>query len=173
MTASGGKVLERMLKNMDDLLPVHPLENFPRRELAMGISRRRFFATLATEIRLKAGQAEGGNAVRIPVLGIMPDEQLMDFVPTVLPGCDIEIRDGMVCGRLENWSKANFLFTLDRLSSFCFNQINGRNNLRTIAQIVETEFGLPFARAFALARGMFLTLVRAGVCLPLNNPLLG
>lgn len=158
---------------MDDALPVHPLETFPRRELSMGISRRKFFATLATEFSLKAGQAEGVNAVRIPVLGSMPDDQLMDFVPAVLPGCDIEIRDGMVYGRLENWSKANFLFTLDRLSSFCFNQINGRNDLRMIAQMIEAEFKLPFARAFALTRGMFLTLVRAGVCLPLNNPLLG
>jgi hypothetical protein len=161
------------MKNMDNELPVHPLETFPRRELSMGISRRKFFATLATEMSLKAGQTEGASAVRIPVLGTMSDEQLMDFIPVILTGCDIEIRDGMVCGRLENWSKPNVLFTLDHLSSFCFNQNNGRNNLRAIAQNIEAEFGLPFERAFALARGMFLTLVRAGVCLPLNNPLLG
>lgn len=158
---------------MDERLPIHPLETYPRRELSMGISRRKFFATLATEISLKAGQTEGANAVRIPVLGSMSDEQLMDFIPAILPGCDIVIRNGMVYGKLEGWSKSNVLFTLDHLSSFCFNQINGQNNLRAIAQSVEEEFKLPSERAFALTRGMFLTLVRAGVCLPLNNPLLG
>lgn len=173
MAVSGGKVLKWMLKNMDNELPVHPLETFPRQELSMGISRRKFFATIAIEVSLKAGQAEGTNAVRIPMLGTMSDDQLMDFIPTVLPGCEIEIRDGRVWGRLENWSKANFLFTLDHLSSFCFNHINGQNSLNTIAQVIETEFGLSFERAFAVTRGMFLTLVRAGVCLPRNNPLLG
>ena len=158
---------------MGDELPVHPLETFPRQELSMGISRRRFFATLATEISLKAGQAEGANAVRIPVLGVLPDCQLMDFIPAILPGCEIEVRGGDAWGRLENWSKANFLFKVDHLSSFCFNQVNGQNSLRKIAQVIEAEFGLSFERAFAMTRGMFLTLVRAGVCLPRNNPLLG
>jgi hypothetical protein len=62
---------------------------------------------------------------------------------------------------------------VDHLSSFCFNQVNGQNSLRKIAQVIEAEFGLSFERSFAMTRGMFLTLVRAGVCLPRNNPLLG
>jgi hypothetical protein len=103
----------------------------------------------------------------------MSDDQLMDFIPAILPGCQIEMRGDAVWGRLENWSTANFLFTMDRRSSFCFNQMNGQNSLKEIAQIIEAEFGLSFERAFALTRGMFLTLVRAGVCLPCNNPLLG
>lgn len=162
-----------MLKNMGNDLPVHPLESFPRQELSVGISRRKFFATITTEIKLKAGQTEGANAVKIPVLGSMSDDQLMDFIPAVLSGCQIEMRGDAVWGRLENWSRANFLFTMDRRSSFCFNQMNGQNSLKEIAQIVEGEFGFSFERAFALTRGMFLTLVRAGVCLPCNNPLLG
>lgn len=62
---------------------------------------------------------------------------------------------------------------MDRLTTFCFNQVNGQNSLKEIARAVASEMGLPFERAFALTRGMFLTLVRAGVCLPANNPLLG
>lgn len=158
---------------MDKEFPIHPLETFPRRELFAGMSRRSFFTTIAAELKLRAGRAEGANAVKIPTLGIMEDNRLMDFIPRLLPGCEIEIRGGEVWGRLEHWSSANFLFRMDRLTTFCFNQVNGQNNLKEIAQAVAAEMGLPFERAFALTRGMFLTLVRAGVCLPANNPLLG
>lgn len=158
---------------MDEEMPVHPLETFPRQELSVGISRKKFFRTLAVEFELRANQSLGANAVRIPGLGLMPDDQLMDFIPCILPGCEIEISNGEVRGRLQHWSAPNFLFHLDQLSSFCFNQVNGRNSLQAIARAVVEEAGLPFERAFALTRGMFLTLVRAGVCLPVDNPLLG
>lgn len=162
-----------MWSNMDKEFPIHPLETFPRRELSGRISRRSFFMTLAAEFDLRAGQAMGASAVRIPTLGILPDSRLMDFIPRILPGCNIEIHGDEVWGRLENWASANFLFQMDLLTSFCFNQVNGRNTLKFIAESVATETGLPFERAFAFTRGMFLTLVRAGVCLPVNNPLLG
>lgn len=97
----------------------------------------------------------------------------MEFIPRILPGCQIEIRGDEVWGRLENWTSANFLFQMDLLTSFCFNQVNGQNTLKSIAESVVKETGLPFERAFAFTRGIFLTLVRAGVCLPVNNPLLG
>jgi hypothetical protein len=158
---------------MDRELPIHPLETFPRQELSFQISRKKFFTTLAAEIKLRANEVSGANAVRISTLGIMTDSQLMDFIPQVLPGFDIELRGNEVWGRLEDWSAPNFLFQMDHLSAFCFNQVNGRNSLKVIAEAIVKESALPFERAFAMARGMFLTLVRAGVCLPIDNPLLG
>jgi hypothetical protein len=158
---------------MAEEVPIHPLERFPRRDLSIGISRRKFFMTIAAEFALRANQSLGANAVRIPALGNMPDRDLMDFVPRILPDCQIDIRGTEVWGRLEHWSAPNFLFHLDELSSFCFNQMNGQNTLETVARAVAEETGLPFERAFALTRGMFLTLVQAGVCLPVDNPLLG
>jgi hypothetical protein len=88
-------------------------------------------------------------------------------------GCNIETRGDEVWGKLEHWLAANFLFRIDPLTSFCFNQVNGQNTLKYIAESLAAETGLPFDRAFAFTRGMFLTLIRAGVCLPVNNPLLG
>ena len=158
---------------MDKEFPIHPLETFPRQELSVGMSRRSFFMTIAAEFDLRAGQSMGASAVRIPTLGVLPDSQLMDFIPRIFDGCDIEIHGEEVWGKLEHWSSANFLFHMDPLTSFCFNQVNGQNSLKAIAEGVATETGLSFERAFGLTRGMFLTLVRAGVCLPINSPFLG
>jgi hypothetical protein len=158
---------------MDRELPIHPLETFPRQELSFQISRKMFFTTLAAEIKLLANETSGASAVRIPTLGSMTDSQLMDFIPLMLPGFDIEMRGNEVWGKLEGWSAPNFLFHLDHLSAFWFNQVNGKNSLEVIADAVADESALPFERAFAVTRGMFLTLVRAGVCLPVDNPLLG
>ena len=158
---------------MDKEWPIHPLETFPRQELLAGTSRRKFFTTLAAEFELRAGHSIGASAVRIPALGVMPDCQLMDFIPRILPDCEIKICGEEVWGRLTNWSSANFLFRIDPLTSLCFNQVNGKNSLKVIAEAIAAEAGLPGERAFALARGMFLTLIRAGVCLPVDNPLLG
>jgi hypothetical protein len=154
-------------------LPIHPLEAFPRQELSFQISRRNFFTTVAAELRFLANEASGASAVRIPTLGVMTDSQLMDFIPQMLPGYEIEMRGKEVWGKLAGWSAPNFLFHLDHLSAFCFNQVNGNNSLKAIAEAIAEENALPFERAFAVARGMFLTLVRAGVCLPIDNPLLG
>lgn len=158
---------------MDNPIPIHILETFPRRELPAALNRRRFFITLAAEFNQRAHQSSGASVVRIPALGALPDIQLMDFIPRILPDCRIELRGDEVWGRLEHWSTANFLFRMDALTSACFNQINGRNCLRDIAGTLSVSLELPFERSFALTRGMFLTLVRAGVCLPVNNPLLG
>ncbi|HLO30573.1 MAG TPA: hypothetical protein VK249_15625 [Anaerolineales bacterium] len=161
------------VKNMVKKPPIHPLEAFPRQELSFRISRKGFFTAIGMELKLRAQGPLEADAVRIPTLGALTDSQLMDFIPRILPGCEIEIRHQAVWGRLEDWSSSNFLFRLDALSSYCFNQINGINSLKAIAEAVAEEAGLPPERAFALTRGMFLTLVRAGVCLPVNNPLLG
>jgi hypothetical protein len=158
---------------MDNEVSIHPLETFPHQELSFGMNRRSFFTTVLAELDLYVHQSMGASAIKIPSLGVMLDGQLMEFIPYILSNCQIELRGDEVWGRLENWSAANFLFRMDPLVSFCFNQVNGQNSLKEIADAVATEAGLPFERAFALVRGMFLTLVRAGVCLPVNNPLLG
>lgn len=158
---------------MDKEFPIHLLETFPRQELSVGMSRRSFFMTIAAEFDLLAGQSMGASAVRIPTLGVLPDNQLMDFIPRIFDGCDIEIRGEEVWGKLKHWSSANFLFRIDPLTSLCFNQVNGENSLKVIAEAIAAGSGLPIERAFALTRGMFLTLIRAGVCLPVDNPLLG
>jgi hypothetical protein len=173
MVDSGKNILAWSLKNMDREVPIHPLETFPHQELFVGMNRRSFFITIMAELKLYAHQSIGASAIKIPSLGVMPDSQLMEFIPSILSNCQIELRGDEVWGKLENWSEANFLFRMDPLVSFCFNRVNGQNNLKAIADALAAETGLSLERAFALVRGMFLTLVRAGVCLPVNNPLLG
>ena len=152
---------------------LHPYEDFPRQELWHGITRREFFECLPVELELVAGRAQGASAMPLSILGCLTDEQLADFIPAVRPGVEISLRAAEVWGRPPGSSKPALLFRNDPHSACVFNQINGSNSLRQIALVFQQHSGLPFGRAFAYTRGFFLTLVRCGVCLPVNNPLLG
>jgi hypothetical protein len=158
---------------MDENIPVHPLENFPREDLYPGLTRRQFFQTMAVEFELFARQAEGSNAVKIPSLGSLPDNELYDLIPRILNGCEITLQDGKIWAKLPEKAKPICLFENERIILFVFNLINGKNSLKEIAFELAISSSLPFERAFALTRGLFLTLVKAGVCLPINNPFLG
>ena len=111
--------------------------------------------------------------MRISSLGVRRDEDLYELVPKIVPDCQITLKDQQVWGQPSGATRRTVLFDCDDLSSFTFNQINGKNNLQWIAQAVADYASFPFARAFAYTRGLFLTLVQNRVCLPINNPQLG
>jgi hypothetical protein len=157
---------------MDREIPIHPFETFPRRELFAGISRRQFFQSLAVEIDLFARRSEGANGTRISSLGCMSDEDLSDMVPRMIPGGQFTVKDRQLWGQPKG-RQSVALFDLDELSIFTFNQMNGVNSLSWIAGTLAERSALPHERAFAYTRGLFLTLVQRGVCLPVNNPQLG
>ena len=163
-----------MTKYMDDnKYPVHSFEIFPRDYLNQSISRQEFFKVISVEFKLLARKSEGANAININELGIMDDEFLFELVPGILPDCQITINGNDIYGQASNHDHPCFLFSIDDLTSHVFNLINGRNDLRRIVLDVEENFPLTFERAFLFTRGLFLTLVKAGVCLPKNNPRLG
>ena len=158
---------------MDESLPIHPLENFPREDLYQGLTRRQFFKTMAAEIELFAWRSEGSNAVKIPSLGSMPDSDLYEIIPRIIPGCEIDLKGEDIWVKLPGKARLVRLLPSERLSLYGFNLINGQNSLKQIACEFSDFSGLSLERAFAFTRGLFLTLVKAGVCLPTNNPFLG
>jgi hypothetical protein len=158
---------------MDESIPIHPFESFPREDLSPGLTRRQFFKTLAVELKVFAQRSEGANAVKIPSLGSMPDNDLYEIIPRVLPGSEFDLKEGQVWAKAPSQQRLIPLFPYERLSLYSFNLINGQNSLRQIAIELSLFSGLPFERAFAFTRGLFLTLVKHGVCLPTNNPFLG
>lgn len=158
---------------MDEPLSIHPLESFPREDLFQGLSRRQFFETMAAELELFAWRAQGSNAVKIPSLGSMLDSELAEIIPRVIPGVGFEIRGEAIWATPPHKTKPLLLLPSEKLILFTFNLINGQNNLTQIALDLSNYSALPFERAFAFTRGLFLTLVKHGVCLPTNNPFLG
>lgn len=158
---------------MAEALPVHPFETFPRQELFQGLTRRQFFESMAAELELFAWQAQGANAVKIPSLGSLPDSDLYEIIPRIIPGTIIESRGDKIWAKPPKRTKPILLFPREKLTLFAFNLINGQNSLLQIAQELSGYAQLPTDRAFAFTRGLFLTLVLHGVCLPTNNPFLG
>lgn len=158
---------------MDEDIPQHPFETFPREELYQGLTRRQFFKTMAVEFELFARRSEGASAVKIPSLGGMPDSDLYEIIPRILPGCEVDLNQEKVWIKPPGKQQSIAMFPSDRLSLYGFNLINGKNTLQQIATDLSSFSGLPFERAFAFTRGLFLTLVKYGVCLPINNPFLG
>jgi hypothetical protein len=158
---------------MADPLPVHPFETFPRQDLYLGLSRRQFFEAMSVELELFAWQGQGANGVKIPSLGSMPDRELYEIIPHIIQGTAIEMRGNEIWATPPKKAKPILLFRSEKLAIFAFNHINGQNSLLQIAQELSEYSMLPADRAFAFTRGLFLTLVKHGVCLPMNNPFLG
>jgi hypothetical protein len=162
-----------MFPFMAEPLPIHPFETFPRHDLFQGLTRRQFFETMAAELDLFAWSSQGSNAVKISSLGSMPDDDLYEIIPRIIPGTEIEIRNDEIGAIPPQKTKLILLFPNEKLTLFTFNLINGQNSLLQIAQELSDYSTLPAERAFAFTRGFFLTLVKHGVCLPTNNPFLG
>lgn len=128
---------------------------------------------MTAEIELFARRSQGSNAVKIPSLGSMPDSDLYELIPSIIPGCEIDLKGGEIWGKIPSKEKLVRLLACEKLSLYGFNLINGQNSLKKMADEFSSFSGLSFERAFAFTRGLFLTLVKAGVCLPTNNPFLG
>jgi hypothetical protein len=149
---------------------IRSYESFPRKLLDQKISRRQFFLGFDTEIKIKAKHEGSG---KIPELGIMDDDDLLELIPQILPGTQIIPEKSRVCAIPPGFSQPMQLFEINSATLTAFNLINGSNSLKEIAEILSDLWNLPLSRAFLFTRGLFLSLVEAKVCLPLNNPKLG
>lgn len=157
---------------MDEIFKKHRFEDYPRESIANGITRRQLFSTLLTELHLFSEKKAGLAGMKSSNLGALSDEDIKVLVPQIVQGTKIFVRDNSVWA-LTKGEKNLHLFTIDEISSFAFNLINGRNTVDEIAIQLSQRFTLSYGRSFSITRGLFLTLVKLGVCLPVNNPSVG
>ena len=158
---------------MDNNYPIHPFELFPRQELFQGITRREFFASIIDSLVLFSHRSSGSSALRISTLGILSNDELKEIIPKIEYGIEIFLKNQSVWFQPEGDSTSVHLFTIDKISSFTFNLLNGENSIYEISEKLSIFSGLTKERSFAYTRGFFLTLVKVGVCSPTNNPQLG
>ncbi|HEX3009162.1 MAG TPA: hypothetical protein VHO90_16280 [Bacteroidales bacterium] len=149
------------------------IPDFPFEDLKVEISRRDFFSTIFTEFHLRANRRYGALGIKISSLGKMEPEKLGEFIPVIVPDCEIELKSQSVWAVLKQKNKKVFLFDIDPISLYAFNQFNGQTPLKDIARNISNKFSLDAEYSFRIARGLFLTLVKAGASLPANNPFLG
>ena len=141
-------------------------ENFPHKPLPIPISRRKMIPALADEFVAQSQKSGGKRVVSLADLGACADEELKTIIPLMQRGNKITVREGSVFGESQLTGKSYRLFTVPSPALSAFNLMNGYNTLEQIASALEKETGWESVRAFAFARGVFLSLVVAGLCAP-------
>lgn len=141
-------------------------EKFPRGRLQFRFSRRQLWSALSTEFMVVRKEQQGEDTYKLSGLGALPDEALADITPVVAPGCRISTGDGFVWGHPPAAAKPIQLFPLDSPALAAFNLFNGLTPLSEAAKCLAAATGWESALSFAFVRGLFLSLVLAGVCAP-------
>jgi len=141
-------------------------DQFPRAKLAFPVSRRQFLSALNTDYLAWSKKANGGAVFTLADLGILPDEDLARIIPEVSPGCQISIQEGTIYAKPAAQPKPRQLFPLDCPALTVFNLFNGQTSLAEASRHLAEHTGWEEGKCFAYTRGVFLSLVQAGVCLP-------
>jgi len=141
-------------------------ENVPRKPLPRPFARSKLLAAFADELTAQSQKAAGKRVLQLSDLGTCPDEELRPMIPIMLPKSKISIKDGFVIGASSMTGKSYRLFPIASPALTAFNLINGFNTLEQISQRLEQETGWEAARSFAYTRGLFLSLVVGGLCMP-------
>ncbi|MBX3081895.1 MAG: hypothetical protein KF716_09710 [Anaerolineae bacterium] len=155
--------------DVQNLLQTQAFDQFPRERLNFVVSRRRFWGALVNTVVAFSGQGDGTPAYGLDALGDLPDEQLAAIVPCILPDCQISVDGGWVNILPPGKKAPTRVVALDSPALTAFNLFNGGNTLADISvDVAEQQCWTP-AEAFDYVRGLFLTLVLIGACVPANN----
>ena len=128
--------------------PIPDFAAFPRARLTLKWHRRQMLTSLATELRVRSDQSRGGSAMKIPDLGLLPDEILEIMTPRL--GSDYMVEP------------------LDPPFARTVSLIDGQTTLGQIAERLARECSWDRGHAFRYARGVFLHLASQGFCLPVR-----
>lgn len=151
---------------MDKLAKDYPFEQFPRGEIRLSTPRRRFLTELMAEIHVYNKKSEGHVGRKLSDLGCWPDENLRPVIPIIIPGCKIEAEGDYLSGTAVG-GKPVLLFSQGSPASLVFTLFDGTNSLDEIADTLAHQAGWTAEKAFAYARGVFLSLVMLGLCRPM------
>lgn len=157
------------MKGYRDLLHSQAFEQFPREKLTFIVSRRRFWTALVDTALGFTGQGGGVPAFGLDELGCLPDDQIGAIVPRVVDGCQITVNGGWVWMLAPSKTTDVRVLPLTSPALTAFNQFNGCCTLADISTELVSQTDWTPDRAFAYVRGLFLTLVLLGICLPANN----
>lgn len=141
-------------------------ETIPRKPLPIPIARSKLISAIANEMTASSEKSEGKRVMQLSDLGICSDEELKLLIPLILPKSNISLKDGHVVGKSAMTGEAYRLFPTSSPALAVFNMMNGINTMEAISQLLTKETGWEMDRSFAYTRGVFLSLVAGGLCMP-------
>ncbi len=109
----------------------------------------------------------GRPQLRLADLWDLPDQTLMTLRPGFLPGVTVFAVDGRMCGRPGQGDPAD-LYGLEDPETFVLSRFDGRSTLANIVDELVAGCRWEPGAAQALAKNVFLRLVRLGLCAPAN-----
>ena len=159
--------LERHRLRMDEqgLDPI-PFKEFPREPLPFRVTRKKMWDAILSEFIAFTAKGEGKNAGKLADLGAWSDDRLRNLTPIIIPGTEITVEDGWVCGVPSADRKKIKIFRTESPALSAFNLMNGMTNLFEIADNLSRETKWNRVECFAYVRGLFLYLVLAGIVIP-------
>ena len=140
--------------------------NFPRMKLTIPIARRAFFSALIETSVAISRKNEGECVTNLAGLGISPDDELENIIPTIMTDAEISTKNEILVGKSAQTGKSYQLFSVNSPAMDIFNQFNGENTLLEISKNQAKRCSWDKSKCFAYVRGVFLTLVVAGLCTP-------
>lgn len=149
-----------------NLIKEYAFADFPRGALPTAINRRQFFQGIIHDLRTIRTDDAAPKSIRLTDLGSMPDDELAQVVPTLLPECVISVHHGYVWGNQPEDKDAIRLFPQDIQANFVLGLFDGKNTVRFASEVLAEQFGWDANLAFAYTRGVFLWLVVAKLFAP-------
>lgn len=144
----------------------YAFDQFPRGRLVFTYTRRGLLTSFLQNVEVVEAQEQGQRTHTLADLGNWPDDELGEVTPLVVPGVEIITKDGFVWGQPPNTTEPICLFPIESPALIAFNLFNGLNFVSETSAELAGATGWDYTYSFAYTRGLFLSLVVAGICLP-------
>jgi hypothetical protein len=143
--------------------------NYPYTDLKIKIPRRQLFALIVKELHIFSNDEDSIGSLKLSSLGSMEDKMFEKLIPFINHEDKIYVKNKAIVLYNKSLEEPQELCCADDLSHLVINQFNGNNSIKYISKSLSKNAGISLAQSYNYTRGLFLTLVSFGVCVPLNN----
>lgn len=151
-------------------LPSIDFINYPYKELEIKVPRRLLLQLAIQELHIFSQPQRQDAAFKLSMLGEMEIKKIKTLVPVFIKPFKVFVLNGIVSIR-DNNKEIVGLCKADELSSLAIKLIDGKKDIAEIAGHLSQLNGTPIEKCTAYVRGLFLTLVSFGICIPNNTRL--
>ena len=144
----------------------YSFENFPYRTLSIPIDRSKLLHSITEELSAHSQKVENRRVVKLADLGTCEKETLLPIIPQMIANSKISLKDKAVYGKSVLTGKTYRLFPISSPALAVYNLFNGTNTIERVCDTVRDAQDWTEEFTFDYVRGVFLSLVVAGLCMP-------
>lgn len=153
---------------MNDSLTSMDFINYPYKELEVKVPRRLLFQLAIQELHIFSQPERQDTAFKLSTLGELELGKIKTLVPVIIRPFKVIVLNGAI-NILDDKNQSIELCPADEHSNLAIKLMDGKKDIAEIAGLLSRRTGLSEDKCSAYVRGLFLTLVSFGVCMPKNN----